>query len=269
MVTRTQRNPFESRQRGLTGSVVVFQGQSGTGKSHEATACWLTAGMLFGGVCVALAPTKDIRVNVISYERGYEDQLNQWRGDKRRDGSVERCERRLQFMRNNVLVYSTAEECFEKLAEIAATAEDHGSGRPRFSFLVDEAAVARSESDLLAKIGPLMRNLEGIAYMTFHRGMAIPPQIRVVKRAVVMWRGSDTTGDDELMADIASVSDGLQGGFKYSPVMGDTPKAEQWFRGIRYTPDGPKAFEYNPNLAPRPDWMLLPALPTTVRARVL
>jgi hypothetical protein len=258
---RKTANPFQERQRGLTGSVIVFQGQSGTGKSDEASECWLSAGMLFGGVCVALAPTRDIQANVKSYLLGYTAQLDRWRADKRRDGSIEVAARKLDFVRENVLVYSDAVECFERIAELGRV---DGGGRPQFSLLIDEGAVARKESDIMGSIGPLMRNLCGIAYITMHRGMAVPPPIRAVLRARVLWRSSDGTGDEDLQAEIDSIP-----GFKYSPVMGSTPKEEQWYRGIRYMPEGPVSFEYNPNLERRPDWMLLPALPTSVRARVL
>jgi len=167
----------------------------------------------------------------------------------------------VDYLRGNVEVYREAGECFDRIADIASEIK---SGRPLFSLLVDEGAVARKESDILAAIGPLTRNLCGICYITVHRGMGVPPQIRSVLRAKILWKSSDMTGDEQEEREVASIP-----GFQYSPVMASTPPEEQFFRGIRYMPEGPVSFEYNPNTARRPDWLLLPALPTTVRPKVL
>lgn len=251
-------NPFQERQRGLTGSVIVGQGQSGTGKTDELTECWLNAGIMAGSLCVALAPTNDVAANVKSYLLGYIRRVDA----KRRNGVFSPCNvTELDFIRDRVLVYQSPQECFDVIERLGMQG---GNGRPQFSFLVDEGAHSRKDSSLMADIGPLMRNLCGICYITMHRGMAVPPQIRAVTRARLLWRSSDGTGDEELEREIASIP-----GFEYSPVMGATPVAEQWYRGIRYTPDGPVSFQYNPNIARRPDYMLLPALPTTVRPRVM
>jgi len=251
-------NPFESRQRGLSGSVIVAQGQSGTGKTHLLTECWLRAGMLFGGACFALAPVQDVTANLASYRIGYERALDKARRDKTPlvEKHAVRC---LDFLRNQVVVFRDPQECLEAIEEYATVSSD---GRPQFSLLFDESAVARRESPILETLGPLARNLRGIVYLTGHRSMALPPAMRAVRRATVVWRSSDGTGDDELDEAIRSCPD-----FKYSPVMGDTPKAQQYYRGIRYTATGPEAFEFNPNLTGYPDWMLLPALPTAVRPR--
>lgn len=257
-------NPFNERQRGLTGSVVVFQGPSGTGKSHEASECWLNSGMLTGGVCFALAPTSDINSNVRSYLKGYERQVESHRNDNRRNDSEE-SEKRLEFMRSRVRVYDNVGECFEAIKGVIAHL---GDGRPQFSLLIDEAAVARKESSFLSDIGPLLRNLRGKGYLTLHRGMAMPPQIRAVCSGRVLWRSSDGTGDEELNKEIEAIRVET-GSFEYSPVMGDTPKEKQFYRGVRYTANGVEKFEYNPNLSRRPDWLLLPSLPTVVSPRVL
>lgn len=259
-------NPFEDRQRGLTGSVIIAQGQSGTGKSHIMSECWLKAGMLFGGACFALAPVSDIEANVLSYRLGYEAKLDELRASRRffeKPSPVEEnTARALDFLRECVMVFRDASECFAAIRDYAE--EDPGDGTPQFSLLIDEGAVARRESHILESVGPLARNLKGIVYVTGHRSMAVPPAIRAVRRATVLWRSSDGTGDEELEAAIAAIP-----GFKYSPVMSSVPKSERFYRGIRYTPEGPRQFEFNPYVSPIPDWMLLPALPTAVKPRIL
>jgi hypothetical protein len=195
----------------------------------------------------------------MGYRRGYEQRL-----DALPLFSPERARvaRIVDYLRNNVEIYRDAQECFDRVEYVGVYGND--DGRPCSSILVDEGAIARKQSDILAEIGPLARNYRGIVYITAHRGMAVPPQIRSVLRAKLLWRSSDMTGDETEEREVASIE-----GFQYSPVMGDTPPEEQYFRGIRYTPIGVEAFEYNPNLAKRPDWMLLPALPTTARPRTI
>lgn len=249
-------NPFAERQRGLTGSVVLAKGPSGTGKTEELVKCWLSSGLLTGGICLALAPTNDVAANVRSYRLGYARKMDDTKGPGRAKAA-----RIADYLRSNVEVYREAQECFDRILDIASGKTD---GHPLFSLLIDEGAVARKESDILATVGPLTRNYCGICYITAHRGMAVPPQIRSVLRAKLLWRSSDMTGDETEEKEVNSIE-----GFQYSPVMGSTPPEEQFFRGIKYTPEGVEAFEYNPNLTKRPDWILLPALPTTVRPKVL
>jgi hypothetical protein len=251
-------NPFLERQRGLSGSVILAKGPSGTGKTEELVKCWLSSGLLTGGLCIALAPTNDVKANVRGYQLGYLDRM---------DGASSRVERAkygriVDYLRGHVEVYDDASDCFGRIRDVAGHITN--DGRPLFSLLVDEGAVARKESDILATIGPLTRNLCGICYITVHRGMAVPPQIRSVLRAKLLWRSSDYTGDEQEEKEVASIE-----GFQYSPVMGSTPKEEQFFRGIKYTPEGPASFEYNPHNKKRPDFMLLPALPTTVRPKTI
>lgn len=251
-------NPFEQRQRGLSGSVIVAQGQSGTGKTRLLTECWIRAGMLFGGACFALAPVQDVNANVRSYILGYERALDKARKDKqpRNEEHAIKC---LDFLKEQVVVFSNPRECLEAIENYATVTSD---GRPQFSLLFDESAVARRESPILETLGPLARNLRGIVYLTGHRSMALPPAMRAVRRATVVWRSSDGTGDDELDAAIASIPE-----FKYSPVMGAVEPKDRYYRGIKYEATGPQFFEFNPHLSGYPDWMLLPALPTAIEPR--
>lgn len=253
-------NPFESRQRGLSGSVIVAQGQSGTGKTHLLTEAWIRAGMLFGGACFALAPVNDVTANVQSYRIGYTRKLDKARADgaKRTAEHAAKC---LDYLRNQVLIFRDPKECFDAIESYAEISAD---GTPQFSMLFDESAVARRESPILDAIGPLARNLRGIVYLTGHRSMAIPPSMRAVRRATVVWKSSDGTGDDELDEAIRNIP-----GFQYSPIMGAVKPEERFYRGVKYTAEGPTGFEFNPYLTGFPDWFLLPALPTAIKPRVL
>jgi hypothetical protein len=262
-------NPFQSRQQGLTGSVIVAQGQSGTGKTHLLTDCWLKSAMLFGGCAFAIAPVDDIYFNVESYRIGYERKLNSLRKDKRtveRGDAINNAMRCLDFMRDNVLIFRDAQECFDAVTSYVNDAPDseRNSGKPQFSLFVDEGAIARKESQVLDYIGPLARNLRGIVYLSAHRSMAMPPQIRAVRRAVILWRSSDGTGDDDIDNMIQSTP-----GFQFSPVMGDTEESQRFYRGFRFMPEGPQYFQFNPYTEAMPDWMLLPALPTGIKPRIL
>lgn len=258
--TASHGNPFESRQRGLSGSVVVAQGQSGTGKTRLLTESWIRAGMLFGGACFALAPVQDVDANVASYRIGYQRALDRARHEKK-PKVAEHAIKCLDFLRTQVVVFRDPVECLDAIGQYAEVTAD---GRPQFSLLFDESAVARRESPILETLGPLARNLRGIVYLTGHRSMALPPAMRAVRRATVVWKSSDGTGDEELERAIASIP-----GFKYSPVMGSVPKEERFYRGIKYTANGPEFFEFNPHLTGFPDWMLLPALPTAIEPRTL
>lgn len=252
-------NPFVERQRGLIGSVVLAKGPSGTGKTEELVKCWLSSGLLTGSTCIALAPTIDVDANVAGYRRGYElllDKLPLFSKERARVARI------VDYLRYNVEIYRDAQACFSRVEYVGTHGPD--DGRPCSSILVDEGAIARKESDILAEIGPLARNYRGIVYITIHRGMAVPPQIRSVLRAKILWRSSDMTGDEAEEREVHSIP-----GFEYSPVMGDTAPEDQWFRGIKYTPTGVEAFEYNPNVSRRPDWILLPALPTTTRPKLI
>jgi len=216
--------------------------------------------MMFGGACFALAPVQDVNANVVSYTIGYQRALDKARREKR-PKVAEHAARCLDFLRTQVAIFSDPSECLDAIERYAEVSSD---GRPQFSLLFDESAVARRESPILETLGPLARNLRGIVYLTGHRSMALPPAMRAVRRATVVWRSSDGTGDEELERAIASIP-----GFKYSPVMGEVPKEERFYRGIRYTANGPEFFEFNPHFTGFPDWMLLPALPTAIEPRTL
>ena len=231
------------------------------------TECWLRAGMLFGGACFALAPVGDTEANVWSYRYGYQRKLDAIRANKAWNAPESPEEKHaikaLDFLRDMVTVYRDPAECFKAVADYAQN--DPNDGSPQFSLLIDEGAVARKESPILESVGPLARNLKGIVYVTGHRSMAMPPAIRAVRRATVLWRSSDGTGDEELEKVIASFPD-----FQYSPVMGEVKHdKDKWYRGIRYLPTGPQPFAFNPYIHRMPDWMLLPALPTAVTPRTL
>lgn len=258
--TASHGNPFEARQRDLSGSVIVAQGQSGTGKTRLLTESWIRAGMLFGGACFALAPVQDVEANVTSYRLGYQRALDKARRDKA-PRTAEHAIKCLDFLRTQVVVFRDPVECLDAIEQYAEVTAD---GRPQFSLLFDESAVARRESPILETLGPLARNLRGIVYLTGHRSMALPPAMRAVRRATVVWKSSDGTGDEELERAIASIP-----GFKYSPVMGSVPKEDRFYRGVKYTANGPEFFEFNPHITGFPDWMLLPALPTAIEPRTL
>ena len=231
------------------------------------TECWLRAGMLFGGACFALAPVGDTHANVMSYKYGYQRKLDAIRARKGWNAPETEEERHaikaLDFLRDMVSIYRDPGECFKAVAEYAEG--DPGDGSPQFSLLIDEGAVARKESPILESVGPLARNLKGIVYITGHRSMAMPPAIRAVRRATVLWRSSDGTGDEELERIIDSIP-----GFQYSPVMGEVKDVrDKVYRGIRYLPTGPEPFAFNPYTQRMPDWMLLPALPTAITPRTL
>ncbi len=269
MPTKEQVDAMRARQKDVNGSVVFFQGNSGTGKSYEAEEAWLKSGMEHGGACIAYDPTGGIQVNIVSYLLGYQRKVDRLRSEYRwyqfRDTTEVRKALDVQdFLRNNVICCSgmSAEGCFNEVEHFVG--KDNPSGFPQFALLIDEGAKARENVGFLESVVPLMRNINGKAFITAHRSMAIPPQVRSVLSGRVLWYSSDGTGDEALEKEIASIE-----GFEFSPVMGDTEPKDQWYRGIRYTASGPKFFQYNPNLHKRPDWILLPGNPTRVQPREL
>ncbi len=274
MPTKEQIDAMRARQKDVNGSVVFFQGNSGTGKSYEAEEAWLKSGMEHGGACIAYDPTGDIQCNINSYLLGYERKVDRLRSEYRwhqfRDTpEVKKALNVQDFLRNNVICCSgmSAEDCFNEVERFVG--RENPSGFPQFALLIDEGAAARKNVGFLETLVPLMRNLKGKAFITAHRSMAIPPQVRSVLSGRVLWYSSDGTGDEALENEIRSIAEKQGKPFQFSPVMGRTKPEDQWYRGIRYGADGPEAFEYNPNLHKRPDWILLPGNPTRVQPREL
>lgn len=262
-------NPYHDRQLSLrgVGSNVVFQGNSGVGKTREAQECWLDSGMTTGGVCFALSPVDDVHIGVQSFLQGYRNQLD---SERERAGvmfGTSNTARKLDFLRNNVVVSDDANYLFAEIVDYARDKRNarFNDGRPRFALFVNEAANARKESNIQGTLAPLMRNYRGFCVMDAHRSMAFEPAMRATTRVKILWQNSDGTGNDETDDDVKLCG----AGFQYSPVMAGLSPEKQWYRGILYTAKGPKRFEYNPSLARRPDEMLLPSLPTILEPRVL
>ncbi len=272
MPSKEQIEAMRARQKDVNGSVVFFQGNSGTGKSHEATEAWLKSGMEHGGACIAYDPVGDIQSNIDSYLLGYQRKVDRLRRENKsiRDSAETIGALKVQdYLRNNVICCPgmSADNAFETVAGYVG--ESNPTGFPRFALLIDEGSQARKNSGFLESIVPIMRNLHGKAFITAHRSMAIPPQVRSVLSGRVLWYSSDGTGDEALEHEIRSIAEKQGKPFQFSPVMGRTKPEDQWYRGIRYGADGPEAFEYNPNISKRPDWILLPGNPTRVQPREL
>ena len=237
---------IEDRQKGLAGSWLWYQGPSRCGKSHEAVVVAITSAMLVGGECLAYDPAGDISSYVAGYIRYQELKLDRVSGKAR-----ELAARKLDFLRTNVQVFSgrNADGIFERITEVIGDGMGHTG--PFGSVLIDEGSVARNNPQFLELVAPLFGNAGILGVATGQRWKSVPPQVRGIVRFRCLWMSSDYTGDEIPTTE----------GFQFSPVMSneELSDGEREYRGLYYSEYGPVARSYNPYIARRPDWLLLPA----------
>lgn len=234
------------RQSGLAGSWLWYQGPSRCGKTYEAVRVAILSAMAVGGECLMYDPAGDVASYVAGYRRFQELRCDSTSGDDRKKAC-----RKLDFLRDNVTVYSgrNAVDIFDAVSEVIGDGIGHSEAFG--SVFIDEGAVARTNPQFLELIAPLFGNAGILGVATGQRLMSIPPQVRGIIRFRCLWLSSDYTGDD-----LPKIE-----GFKFSPVMSDETltDAEREYRGVYSGVQGSEFRSYNPSVARRPDWLLLPA----------
>lgn len=237
---------LEERQSGLAGSWLWYQGPSRCGKTHEAVSVAVLSAMLVGGECLMYDPSGDVGSYIVGYRRGAELKL-----DRAKGASRDKAARRLDFLRNNVHVFSgrNCDAIFERITDIIGDGMGHRG--PFGSVLIDEGSVARTNPQFLELTAPLFGNAGILGVATGQRWMSVPPQVRGIVRFRCLWLSSDYTGDDIPKID----------GFRFSPVMSNTELVdeEREYRGVYSGEQGSEFRSYNPHMALRPDWLMLPA----------
>lgn len=257
---------------GLTGSAIVLDGTSGSGKTFLACRIALANAFATGGAILAYDPTGHVELNLRSQEKHYRDKLDR----ARRDGgsrAVDDALTRLSLFRDGDRL------CFMGIGEeraFAATLRGIVSSRRTEPFgcvLIDEGGFARNdrgakehlESAMRGAV-PLARNARTLVVLSGHRLMAAVPEIRAVMRARVMWANPDPVAQDAL-ADYAE----SRGWCVHSDAMGTVaPDKRAFYRGIRFDSAASRARPFELERESRlPGWMYLPAIMSDAPERAM
>ena len=244
------------RMEGLSGAAAYLQGPSGCGKSHKAFGLGVACAAVVNGFVLIYDPTGDMGAYHIGSQRYYEQECDNAETPEDREYAATM----LDFYRYRVIRHAgrNADKFFDDFAEIVGD----GESKPTIygAVIVDESALARKQRELLETLGPLARNAKVFLIVTGQRWMATPPQIRAITRYRIPWNCGDTTGDPELEQLKSS-------GFEFTkPMSAKMPASERWYHCVFYGREGAEHRAFNPYLAPHPDWSILPAYPTIVRA---
>lgn len=249
---------------GLTGSAVVLDGTSGSGKTFLACRIALANAFATGGAVMAYDPTGHVEQNLRSQEVHYVKALDTARREKSRE-AIDDAIARLSLFRDDgrMAFYGVGEE-----ESFALTLRGIVSSRRTVPFgvvLIDEGGFARNDKNAREHLEsamrgavPLARNARVLVVLSGHRLMAAVPEIRAVMRYRVMWNNPDPTANDDL-ANMAEE----KGWQVYSDAMGMPGKEGQrrFYRGIKFGDTASRARPFQLGRDEKlPRWMYLPAV---------
>lgn len=243
----------------LTGSAIVLDGTSGSGKTFLACRIAVANAFATGGAIVAFDPTGHVEQNIRAQESHYVSRLNAARASC---SGVSDALSRLSLFRDKRMAFFGAgsEESFAETLRAIVTAR---RSAPFGVVLIDEGGFARQdkgakehlESAMRGSV-PMARNARTLVVLSGHRLMAAVPEIRSVMRCRVMWNNPDPTAKDSLV-DYAE-SKGWQ---VLSDAMGKPGNERRFYRGIRFDAhaQGARPFQLGRD-EKLPRWMYLPAV---------
>lgn len=248
---------------GLTGSAIVLDGTSGSGKTFLACRIALANAFTTGGAILAYDPTGHVELNLRSQERHYAAKLD----SARRHGAstaVDDALSRLDLFRNDgrlcFMGIGEEKQFASTLRHIVSTRRTHPFG----CVLIDEGGFARNDKSAKEHLEsamrgavPLARNARTLVVLSGHRLMAAVPEIRAVMRARVMWANPDPVAQDAL-ADYAE----SRGWCVHSDAMGSIgPDKRAFYRGVRFDSAASRARPFEVERDARlPGWLYLPAI---------
>lgn len=251
-----------SESASLTGSAVVLDGQSGSGKTWLACRIALANAFATGGAIMAYDPTGHVEQNLRSQESHYVRALDLAR-DARNKAAIGDALARLSLFRDNGRLEFFGVGSEGAFAETLRMVVSTRRAMPFGAVLIDEGGFARQDKNAKEHLEgamrgavPLARNGRVLVVLSGHRLMAAVPEIRAVMRARVMWGNPDPTANDELV----SYAEG-KGWNVYSDAMGDPNGGRRFYRGIRFDAAASRArpFQLGRDEA-LPRWMYLPAV---------
>lgn len=252
------------RCESLTGSAIVLDGTSGSGKTYLACRIALANALATGGAILAYDPTGHVRLDIGAEESRYVKALDDARDKGDRAAINDALNRLALFQHEGRLEWFSAGEEEEFAATLRKTVTTRRT-KPFGVILIDEGGFARNDShakqhleSAMSGAVPLARNARALVVLSGHRLMAAVPNIRAIMRARFMWSNPDPTARDQLVAYAEE-----QGWNIYSDAMG-TPGREgkrRFYRGIRWDAGKARPFEIERD-ARLQEWEYLPAVMT-------
>ena len=178
------RIAIEAKAPKYDGSVVLFVGKGGCGKTHASSLVLVASSLQWALPAYIQDTTGSVRTRVDGHLRWLRT-LDTAKAKRQ----IEHIESRFQYFtgRDSAKLLDVFNQLLEDTKRTGSVANWQGV------CLFDDAQVLRAaNSEFFDQVLPLFRNLGLLALVTTHRDKGIPPSARVNVRRVIAWQSSTT-----------------------------------------------------------------------------